>query len=424
MLSLFSTKSIIVLFIFTFFFNSLFGQKKYSLQETLQIAKQNSPTLRAEIFNINFAEADVLTARLKNNPQLQYQFFQISNHNFWEPGTRRGTYRNQQYWVQLGKDIQLPHQYRYKKEFANKSLYVSQKSFSEIQRNLFYETANKWLDVWIAQKRLDIIQQADKNLDTLVYVNKLRLQKQAVTQTDFLRTQLLSEQYKLQLKTARQNLSNELRTLKRLLGTKDSITIDTTLNIPSTLPAQFPALLEQALINRTDLLTAKGNLELSNTNINLQKSLALPQPNVGFAFYLEMGMPYLCFLYTTDLPFVNRNQGEIRKAQFQKTQAERTIYAIENRIQTEVINSYSTYSLQQRNLESFRNILQQSQRILNNVKYSYLRGGTTIIDFLEAQRSWLDTRQQYFETEMEFRKAYIDLLNSTGLINQLAQEKK
>jgi cobalt-zinc-cadmium efflux system outer membrane protein len=55
------------------------------------------------------------------------------------------------------------------------------------------------------------------------------------------------------------------------------------------------------------------------------------------------------------------------------------------------------------------------------VRYSYLKGSTTIIDLLEAQRSWLDTRQQYYDTEMQYRKATIELLFVTGLINQLAQ---
>ena len=45
----------------------------------------------------------------------------------------------------------------------------------------------------------------------------------------------------------------------------------------------------------------------------------------------------------------------------------------------------------------------------------------TIIDFLEAQRSWLDTQQQYYETLQLYRQSYIKLLYASGLINKLAQ---
>ena len=66
-------------------------------------------------------------------------------------------------------------------------------------------------------------------------------------------------------------------------------------------------------------------------------------------------------------------------------------------------------------------MLAQSEQIRESVKYSYLKAGTTIIDFLEAQRSWLDTKQQYTDAVFQYRKAYIQLLYSTGTINQLAQ---
>lgn len=38
-----------------------------------------------------------------------------------------------------------------------------------------------------------------------------------------------------------------------------------------------------------------------------------------------------------------------------------------------------------------KKILQKSSQVLESVKYSYTRGGTAIIDFLDAQRTWFDT---------------------------------
>ena len=77
--------------------------------------------------------------------------------------------------------------------------------------------------------------------------------------------------------------------------------------------------------------------------------------------------------------------------------------------------------MHQENTLNFQEVLEQSQTILDNVKYAYLKGGTTIIDFLEAQRSWLDTQQDYFNALEQYRKSYLQLLYATGLINQLAK---
>ena len=66
-------------------------------------------------------------------------------------------------------------------------------------------------------------------------------------------------------------------------------------------------------------------------------------------------------------------------------------------------------------------MLEQSQTILDNVQYAYLRGGTSIIDFLEAQSSWLETQEQHNQALELYRQSHIQLLYAAGLINQLAQ---
>ncbi len=83
--------------------------------------------------------------------------------------------------------------------------------------------------------------------------------------------------------------------------------------------------------------------------------------------------------------------------------------------------AYRTYVIQRRNMASFQQNLQQAETILSNVRYAYLKGGTSIIDLLEAQRSWLDTQQRYYQTLGDFRRSYIQLLYATGLLNQMAE---
>jgi len=124
---------------------------------------------------------------------------------------------------------------------------------------------------------------------------------------------------------------------------------------------------------------------------------------------------------TIAIPLFSRNQGEIRKSEVAKQQAEQNLKATEIQIQSEILTAYRSYQTQNQNLQNFSQLLSQSESILNSVKYAYLRGGTTIIDFLEAQRSWLDTQQQYYGILQQYRQSYIDLLFASGQINQFAQ---
>jgi len=72
-------------------------------------------------------------------------------------------------------------------------------------------------------------------------------------------------------------------------------------------------------------------------------------------------------------------------------------------------------------MTKYRNIIEKSETVLQSVKYAYTRGGTTIIDFLDAQRTWFDTQKMYYEALYNYRKNYLQLLSVTGLINQYTQ---
>jgi cobalt-zinc-cadmium efflux system outer membrane protein len=205
------------------------------------------------------------------------------------------------------------------------------------------------------------------------------------------------------------------------MGTADSVQVDTADQFAFAFPSQMDAIVQEALQSRTDIQAIKSTMDVADANIKLQKSNALPTPELGLIFNPQNKVNYMGVYGTIEIPVFYRNQGEIRKSEIVKQQAEQDLRATETQIQTEILTAYKSYQTQKQNVQNFNQLLTQSQTILNSVKYSYLRGGTTIIDFLEAQRSWLDTQQQYYDLLQQYRQSYIDLLNASGMINQIAQ---
>lgn len=398
----------------------LAAQTNYTLQKALQTARINNPTLKTEQFNIGISQSDIITAKLRPNPSLNNQTLQLIQPSQFPTNTNWYDSQSRQVWWQLTKPFPIAGQRKYKVEVASQNLKLSEKNYTETERNLFAEVANKWIEVWTVQKELNIIQTAKKNIDSLVLINQLRLKNQVITQTDLFRTDLLSKKYAIQYKNAKQEALNKQKELQFLLGVQDSVNIDVTDNFIFTIPQSVDSLLNQSLQNRSDILTAKSLIDVSNSNIKLQKSLAYPKPEAGFIYNPQNSIPYIGIYATIGLPFFDRNQGERKKSTILKEQAEQNLRTVQSKLQTEIKTAYSSYQLQQQNLENFKALLTQSQAILDNVKYSYLKGGTTIIDFLEAQRSWLETQQQYYDTLKQYRQSYIQLLYATGLINQLA----
>jgi outer membrane protein, heavy metal efflux system len=397
-----------------------YTQTRFTLPQALQIARANNPELKTQFLNIALAGGDVVQAKLRPNPKLNNQSLQIASPNSFASTTDWYSPLNHQIWWQLTKPIQLPAQRRNKIELAEQVQELTKKNYTELERNLFVAVGQQWLEVWLAQKELQIIQVAKLNIDSLLLINRLRYDKQVITQTDLLRTQQLVDRYALQIRASKQRYSNQLKNLQLLLGGAVG-QIDSTAVFVPPLVGGVDSLLSQALAQRADLQAARTNVEVSATNIRLQKSLALPQPELGLIYNPQNTVPYVGFYGTLDLPVFSRNQGEVLKSRHLKAQAEQGLQALQLKAQTEVQTAYATYLMLQQNVEAYQAILAQSENILQSVKYAYLKGGTTIIDFLEAQRSWLDTQQTYNNTLFEYRRAYIQLLFATGLINQLAQ---
>src|SRR5690554_1192687 len=397
------------------------AQENYTLQDALKAARSNNPTLKAEQYEVEFAKSDVLSAKLRLNPTLENESIQLmrrsefANNTYWYDG------QNREVFWHISKPFQWAGQRRNTIAVANKSLSFTEEEYANVERELFLEVAQKWLDVWTTQKQLEIIQTAKNNIDSLTEINQRRYQSQVITQTDLFRTELLAKQYAIQLKNAVQEVKNHQKELGFFLGVNEEVQVDSSANFIFDMPNSMDSLLTQSLEQRSDIRSAKHLIDISESNVKLQKSLAIPQPELGVIFNPMNTIPYLGISFAIDIPFFDRNQGERKKSFQLREQAESRLFTVQRQIETEISIAYANYTLQQENIEQFEELLIQSESILENVKQAYLRGGTTIIDFLEAQRSWLEIQQEHYEAQQAYIESHVQLLYATGLINQLAQ---
>lgn len=396
------------------------AQIPVTLKQALTTSREKNPILKTESFNIGIAQSDIITAKLRPNPILNNQSLQLMSPSYFPPNTGYLNGKNRQVWWQLTKPFQAPALRKYKIEVAEQGVKLAQKNYAETERNLFLNVGNNWVDAWYAKVSLDLITKAQTNIDSLVTINELRLKKQVITTTDLTRTQLLAEQYKLQLKSAQQEYRNQLQNLKFLLGSTDSISIDMNDDFVSpSIVSKMDSLLNYAVVNRADAQYAQSHIEYHKSYAQLQKANAKPTPELGMIYNPQNTIPYLGVYGTIQLPIFSRNQGEIQKSKILQAQAEQNVLVIQQQIKTEITTSYNSFQTNKQSVEKFKTIMQQSEQILTSVKYAYLKGGTTIIDFLEAQRTWFDTQKMYYDALYNYRKSYVELLFATGLINEL-----
>ncbi|MBC7390359.1 MAG: TolC family protein [Opitutaceae bacterium] len=388
------------------------------LKEAIAMADSQNIYLKALKYNIDIAEADIITGGLRPNLNFNNQSLQLLNPNYFTPGTGALNNRNRQVWYQLTKQFQLANKRKLKIDLAKENVNSTVADIEEFRRNLSLEVANVWLNMWLLKNNLKLLQSSKKNIDTLININKVRLKNEVITPVELIRTEVLADQYDLDEKKTRQELYFQSLNLAFLLGIQDSVQIRSsdTLDV-SNYFMPLDSILQESMRNRTDVVQALAALRVSEANLSLQKAFSMPNIEAGGIYNPQNSIPYGGIFITVPLPFFDRNQGEIQKSKVVKTQAQSNLEVAQANVRKEVTIAYLAFETQKRNLGEAKDILIKSSRVLNTVRYAYLKGNTTIIDYLEARRSLYDTQKSYNSILYNLNQSFINLLFYSGLIN-------
>lgn len=116
------------------------------------------------------------------------------------------------------------------------------------------------------------------------------------------------------------------------------------------------------------------------------------------------------------LKFSNANKGELRAARFAAEQQEKQYEAVQQQISAEVLQAYHQYMTARRQVEQFNTgLLQEAETIFRKKRYSYERGETSILEVLNAQRTFNEVQVSYHETLFACAAALVELQRACGI---------
>lgn len=422
-----------LLFNIIFIFN-ISSQDTFGWKESIARANRYNPAIEAEKLNLEIARSEVITSTLLPNPTFNNQVIMRANPspirnvyaypqdfggNTIGVGGRKEPFHpfNRQDWFQLTIRVPVAGQRQYAIELAKNNLKATRENLREFRRNLYFLTATKWMDVWLSGEKVQLYERAKKFSEDLLKVNELRLKNEVITRTEFSRTQILDQKYQAQLAYEQVNYKNELRKLGVYLGTGSEFGIrqKDPLVIPVSVQSE-DEIYEFCLNNRPDVLAYLAGLEAARKDIELQEAFAYPQPEIGIISNPQNGEAYYGTFLTLPLPVFNRNQGNILKSRSTLVQKQEYLRNIELNLRSEIRNTLAEFKVARENYERYNTIFDLSEKVLATVRYGYLKGGTPIVDFLEAQRNWLETQSEYYDSLYFYRKNYIQLLFVTSQI--------
>ena len=380
---------------------SALGQTAFTWQQIKDKFAAANPTLKAAQLNVDEARAQEITAFLRPNPDLTVTVdgFQVTpNAGVWRP---------------LSGVLETPavsylHERQHKRELrrdsARESTAVAESTFSDQQRSLLFNLRNAFVGVLQANA---VLQNARENLsywDRVLDVNRTRYSAGDLALVDLNRLELQRVQFEADFETALVNLRTAKIQLLTLLN--DRTPIDRfDVSGPYDFKEELPPLEEfrmAALEARPDLKAAVQNVELAKLNHQLAVANGSTDPTFSawYSHNPSFSNPFASETVggsvSIPLRIFDRNQGEKARTQIDIGRNERLRDAAEAAVLSDVESAYWTLVQALNLLKPYQTkYLPLAEDNRNRISFSFQNGGASLLDFLDAEKAYRDTRLAY-----------------------------
>jgi cobalt-zinc-cadmium efflux system outer membrane protein len=152
----------------------------------------------------------------------------------------------------------------------------------------------------------------------------------------------------------------------------------------------------EALQSRPDLRAAVLGVAAANSQYQLQKAIG-KRDVTGQASYTHLGYTNDVSLFgQIQMPIFDRNQGEIARTGFAITQAEEQRNSTNGQVLTDVRDAFENLRTNDKVVGLYRSgYLDQAQQSREISEYAYQHGAASLLDFLDAERSYRATQLAY-----------------------------
>jgi outer membrane protein, heavy metal efflux system len=273
----------------------------------------------------------------------------------------------------------------------------------------------------------DILQSSYKSLgqfDRIVEVNEQRVRVGDIGDIELMQSRVDRDQFKIGVITAQADVYSADLALAQQLGEADKLS--TQMPVPTgrlEVPActfDIDALVAGALQKRSDVLSRQRAVQAAELRIGLAQANLVPDLGVsgsyshtgtGTAGFVQPPDNTLGASLSINLPFSRwRHQGELETARASRTQAELQLRAAEIRIESEVRDAYSRYQASVDRLKLYQGgVLKEADRVLEGRLYAYQRGGATLLEVIDAQRTSANIYLAYSQALADHANALVTL---------------
>jgi cobalt-zinc-cadmium efflux system outer membrane protein len=377
------------------------GDGEVSLAQALEIFFAHNYDILVSRFEVDKASTDVVAAKLIPNPVLSFNYSSIYLEH--ERGIRVGD--NTLWALRLDQLLEIGGKRALRTRTAEAALEAVRLSHEDTVRNLTAGFYTLYYAVLLDESNLDFSRQELGRIDRILDVSGKRYAAGALSRLDFSKLELSRVEVEDALINDEAQLRNDLEFFNVLLGGAGKLR-----PAPAEAAAPFAEYSEAALVQaacekRADLLSLERQLAAAKNARRLARANGIPDLGIG-AEYDSLGpsrQPAFGFGLSLNLPLFNRNQAEILKTGYVRDQLKVQVDKVKRQIEAEVRQALNNYQAAVRVLDTYRTHAKDMSDLLERTSQAFSRGGLTVLDFLDTQKTYRDFMSKYHQALTQSR---------------------
>jgi cobalt-zinc-cadmium efflux system outer membrane protein len=389
---------------------------RIDLEQAIQMAVVHNHALKAARTQIQQSQAEEVTAAIRPNPVFTYDDLYVP---IFSPGHLNGETINNvtEFDVGLSYTFERGHKRQARIRAARDQTAVTTSQVSDTERGLTFNVAQQFIGILLAKSNLQLATQDLASYQQTVNLSAEQYKAGAISEGDLLKIKLQLLQFQMDVSQAQLGLVQALASLRALLGY-------------DALPAGYDVIGElaygplklnqedlqlKALQLRPDFIAAQQGVTAAQSQYSLAKANGKRDLTTTFDYTHVSEMNSAGLSFNIEIPIFNRNQGEIARTNYAIAQAQETRTSVEETVMTDVANAYQAFKIGDQVVQLYLSgYLKQAADSRDISEYAYKRGAVSLLDFLDAERSYRATQLAYRQALATYMLAFEQLREVVG----------
>jgi cobalt-zinc-cadmium efflux system outer membrane protein len=335
-------------------------------------------------------------------------------------------FSNQGITLRFDYEIERGGRRQLRMEAARQAIEAQTLVYKERVRRTELEVKRAFSRIVLAKSNLEVSRLILDQAERMIELNRVRFKQGDISALDLSRIEVERLRFQDDVFQADLMLRNAKSSLMALLNTPDlsmEVDVSGTLSVDSQIPepglpprAPLNELQRMALERRPDLLSALREKNRADTEIKLQRAIRSSNITVGGGYKRSLRDNSYVLGVTVPLKIFDRNEGGILRADAEQRRAVNLEAVIQKEIELEVQQAYNAVEINRQRVDYIRTQhLKKAEEVGSVTLASYNLGGATLIDYLDAQRTYRDALRIYNQAQFDERISLYELASAIGL---------